>query len=141
MTRAAKYQLRRPRPGRAWAILSLALYWILLFVGTHLPPKHVQGTQVSDKLLHVLAYAGLAFLTALSFVNLTTRSVLQWLTICSLLAIYAAIDELSQMYVGRSAEWADWIADFTGIVVGLVTCALARALVAVIRPKPQLPSS
>lgn len=125
-------------PSRGWAILALTLYWLLLFVGTHLPPKQVQGTHVSDKLLHFLAYAGLAFLTALSFADLTTRSVLRWLIIGVLLALYAALDEFTQIYVGRSAEWADWVADVAGIVAGLVMCAVARALIALLCPKSRL---
>ena len=140
MNRAARSQLWRPRLGRGWAVLALTLYWSSLFVGTHLPPKHVQGTRVSDKWLHFLAYAGLAFLTALIFATLTTRSASRWLTILVLLALYAAVDEFTQMYVGRSAEWADWVADLAGIVAGLAMCAVARALVAMLRPKSRLPS-
>jgi VanZ family protein len=40
------------------------------------------------------------------------------------LAIHAALDELTQEYVGRSAEFFDWAADVSGVIAGLAVAQL-----------------
>jgi hypothetical protein len=48
------------------APILLAVYWIMLFTGTHLPGSSVKSIHVNDKMLHFLAFAGLSFLLAWS---------------------------------------------------------------------------
>ena len=129
----------RRRLHRGWALLILALYWTLLFVGTHLPPKDVPELKASDKTLHFLAYAGLAFLTAASSAILTSRMAVRWLLTVFLIAGYAAVDEFTQPLVGRTAEMADWMADLAGIVAGLIAYTMLRAIVNLFRPRQPLP--
>ena len=130
-------RLRRHRS--TWLLMLLVFYCTLLFIGTHLPPQHVKGLHASDKILHFLAYAGLAFLTASTFTILTTHPILRWLAITQLLAVYAAIDEFTQTFVGRSAEWMDWMADLAGVMAGLALYGLARILSGMLRPTPRVP--
>ena len=49
-----------------YAGLALALYWTALFIGTHMPlePQPFQPVPYFDKWLHVVGYAGLAFIAA-----------------------------------------------------------------------------
>jgi len=103
------------RIARLWQIL-LAGYWLALFAATHVPRSvaKVPGGRVAD-MAHLLTYAVLAGLVAITWQQsagrLTTRHLL-WAWIA--LAAYAAVDELTQIPFGRTASWADWLADVLG---------------------------
>ncbi len=105
---------------------ALVCYWAALFVATHIPKVPSGVAHVSDKLMHYLAYGGLAFLLEAA---LTTRWQLQtehYVTLFSIVAIYGIADELIQIPVGRSAEVGDWLADITGAACGLAAFAMVR---------------
>ena len=107
------------RSAGIWA--GLACYWLGLFVATHVPTDMVSlPGQVSDKLPHFLAYAGLAILLAAAWQITAGR--LSWRQLCGawvLLVFYAAIDESTQIPVGRHASIWDWVADLAGAAAGL----------------------
>jgi len=112
---------------RLAAASLLALYWAAMFLGTHLPQGVGPGSQVSDKLLHFGAYAGLAFLlaAALSCFRARLGSFLFALLIA---ALYGVFDELTQMPVpGRQADVHDWVADVLGAGVGVLAFVIAAA--------------
>jgi VanZ family protein len=110
--------------------LVLAVYWVALFVGTHVPvPPDIVQLAGSDKTLHFLAYLGLSLLIAVC-VRPRGRTYL-WLLLG--LAAYGAIDELLQIPVRRSADVVDWLADVAGAAAGLATYALGNRLLAVLR--------
>ena len=106
-----------------FASLSLVLYWLALFAGTHIPGGSVPSVEVSDKLLHAVAYAGLSFLLAWAIPNWGKGlSHVGWAA--GIAFAYGCIDELTQMLVpSRSCEIADLAADTVGIVCG-ITCYL-----------------
>jgi len=106
----------------------LACYWLTLFLGTHMPYLPRALHVPSDKTLHFSAYAGLAFLFSL---NWSLRSALGWrqrIWILVLLAAFGVFDEITQIPVGRTCDFLDWIADVLGILAGSV---LFRATMAV----------
>lgn len=110
------------------ASLCLSGYWLVLFTGTHLPritiPKLPHGNE--DKYLHFIAFAGLSFLLAWA---IPTRLESRWrnLRLAGLLAIfYGAMDELTQIPVGRTADWKDFLADVVGALFGLFCYAICR---------------
>ena len=110
---------------------TLGVYWIAIFVGNHLP-HGVRGLgKVNDKLLHFGAYAGLAFLLAAALTTIRLRRGVFLLPL-GVAAIYACVDELSQMAVpGRQADVADWVADVFGaglgvFAFGVLSLAMAR---------------
>jgi VanZ family protein len=111
----------RHRASIATLILGIALgvYWVMLFYGTHtkIPPGTLPGN--SDKYIHFGAYAILGMLL-ISF--RATRGPFPWISVFRrwlILAMYGAFDELSQMFVKRSADIHDWYADITGAALGL----------------------
>jgi VanZ family protein len=77
-----------------------------------------------DKILHVLAYAGLGLLAiramaTLSFKNHPCRLVLYSIAMAGL---YGASDEWHQLFVaGRNAELLDVLADFIGAALGVTS--------------------
>ncbi|MCA9120239.1 MAG: VanZ family protein [Planctomycetaceae bacterium] len=115
---------------RTVALGSLAVYWLAIFVGTHIP-QGVRGLgRINDKLLHFGAYAGLAFLLAAALSTLRVRHGTLLLPLI-VAAVYGCIDELSQIAVpGRRAEFADWAADIFGAGVGVFAFGVLSLAVA-----------
>lgn len=101
---------------RGAAIGLLGLYWLGLFVGTHIPVA-LKGAG-NDKMLHFLAFTGLAFLMSLGLGGRRPS----WRTFALVLVLgltYGAFDEVSQMLVGRHCDFWDWCADALGTCAGM----------------------
>ncbi len=106
--------------------LILGIYWIALFVATHLPAAHVPNMG-SDKVQHLIAFAGLGVLLnwaiGLRINRISTQVGIAWL----IAVAYAAIDEWSQQFVvGRTPDVADALADACGAALGIVMFQLLR---------------
>ena len=115
--------------GLRWAVLLLMLYWIALFIGTHIPiGALMHQVRVNDKWVHALAFSGLSFLLAWAIPTRENRwiNVLLALVTC---VFYAALDEILQIPVGRTADWMDFLADILGVIMGLSTYVLGRAII------------
>ena len=112
-------------------VAALAVYWLALFIGTHAPsPSLEPAVPNQDKVLHVVAYAGLAFL--LSGVNIGRgRHSTRWTTeVFVIVAFYGMLDELTQSFVpGRFAEVLDWVADAVGALLGIGLFAVFSSMV------------
>ena len=115
---------------------ALGIYWFALFVMTHLPPEMLRWGVSSadqmmadggDKVLHFVAYAGLAFLFASwQWMRGASDLRLTKLTIITLFS-YAIIDELLQSLVSRTADIMDAGADWIGVLIGLSLFFLTKA--------------
>ena len=106
---------------RAWMLL--AVYWIALIIGTHLPPQTLTApdVEISDKTIHLLAYCGLSFLAAVVWRSRFGKfKLLAGIGLLVGLSAFAAIDEYTQSYVGRSCDFGDWVFDVIGVAIGLV---------------------
>jgi VanZ family protein len=101
------------------------LYWLGLFVLTHLPELPIDtAARYNDKVAHTVSYAVLMVLALVGSRHrqaTTARLITMWLPI---LAAYAAVDELSQPIFGRSCQLTDWLADLAGLVTATL-CYLA----------------
>lgn len=106
--------------------LPLILYWIILLTATSVPsdklPKEI--FEVGDKLLHFGAYLVLSVLLCLTLIFQKKFVLLKkypyYFTIL-FGSLYGALDELHQMFIpGRSAEFADWVADTLGTIGGVL---------------------
>ncbi|MBN2211234.1 MAG: VanZ family protein, partial [Sedimentisphaerales bacterium] len=116
---------------RSWRIqLLLVIYWPILFVSTHIPNLNLSDVHIhtTDMFLHGLAFWLLTLLYWLTFHGRLRPSLRRRpLYFCLLiLGIYAALDEISQKFVHRSAGWSDWAADLIGILTALVMLYLFR---------------
>jgi VanZ family protein len=126
---------RSLRSSRLWQY-ALAVYWVALFIGTHIPIDRIPLHQGSaDKAAHLAAFAGLAMIFAttwqLSAGRLMTRH-LMWVWI--VIAIYGGVEEITQPLVGRVASVWDWLADSIGAALGLLAFVVIRR---VIEAKPR----
>ncbi len=108
-------------------VCLLACYWVLLFVVNHIPLPKMEYPVGNDKLAHLIAYAGLAFLFAWTLfphrsINLL-GAVYTWFCVSS----YGILDEFLQFFVaGRTADLADWMADSAGATCGLAAFVAAQ---------------
>lgn len=109
---------------RMFLYLPLGFYWLLIFILTSIPGKHIPtlfGT--SDKLKHFAAYLVLAFL--LNF-TLYVQKKIPILSKKSMLFtfiitfFYGIFDEVHQIFIpGRAFDWWDLVADIAGSVIGI----------------------
>ena len=112
---------------RRLLVVVLVLYWVALFLGTHVPGDAVDS-KLNDKLLHFGAYAGLA---ALLMWTISPQRHAFSVTLAALagLSLYGLIDELLQIPIAsRNCDPVDLMADVAGCVSGLIVYWLARSL-------------
>jgi VanZ family protein len=108
-----------PRYRTVW----LSLAWALVFVvalGSLWPGVPEVASGVSDKLLHFVAYAGLAFL----FAGTVPRR--HWGRVIVGLLLLGGGIELAQEFLTptRTGEWLDMAANTAGVLAGICTAAL-----------------
>ena len=96
-------------------LVLTAAYWVVLFVMTHLPPKHLPHVPASDKLEHFGAYLVLSLMVGATLWQVTPhKRRLIPVMVFVIAALYGAFDEFTQIPVGRDAEFLDWVADISG---------------------------
>ena len=118
-----------------WLTAIIAAYWLAMFIGTHIPnPEAIIGPEVSDKLLHFLAYFVLTalLLTRLQTLNRSWPTGWRMARLLSVVCIYATADELLQGIPGinRHPDVLDALADMSGaagacLIFVLLSCIRA----------------
>jgi VanZ family protein len=114
-----------------WMLRALVAYTIAMVLSTHTPIEgdltESTGWPGADKLAHVGIYCGLSLLLALVLAlrneNRGIRAGLsraQQAWSAAGVAMYAAVDELTQPWTGRQRDLWDWIADVAGMALGLL---------------------
>lgn len=103
--------------------LSLTVIAAILFLSLFNPPEtKLDNISNIDKIAHVCMYGGLELI--IWFEYMRHHSALSWLKIILLGILFpialGGLMEIAQMGLtqGRSGEWADFIADTIGVVVG-----------------------
>ena len=101
---------------------ALGAYWVALFTSTHVPDTTVAGAVLDyDKLAHAGAYGVLATLVFVAWRRTGARPGLGGrLLLASIVLAYGVVDEMTQPYVGRQCELADWLADALGVGLAVV---------------------
>ncbi|MBT4867015.1 MAG: VanZ family protein [Planctomycetaceae bacterium] len=114
---------------RRWVTAALLGYWCLIFTLTHIPIVPTGLPTHSDKVAHLLMYLGLGFLLAWWFYNAGRVGVRLFVTVIFVAAVYAALDELLQKPVGRTADIRDSLADIAGAILGFACFLITRAVI------------
>ena len=110
------------------AVIALIGYWLLIFVGTHVPRLPDIAHNVGDKPMHFVAFFGLGAI--LCYVTNSRHLVQRFAAIGLIGMTYAALDELTQNLVsGRVADIMDFAADSAGIWSAIACYAIARVFV------------
>ncbi|MEZ5766631.1 MAG: VanZ family protein [Paracoccaceae bacterium] len=103
------------RPVRALWLVSTIVIAVLIAVLTLSPNPHLPRNDIHlDKLAHMAAFFGLVFPTAALWPRVTA-----WIGLAAVL--YGGAIEVIQPYTGRSAEFADLLADGIGVGLGIVS--------------------
>ena len=113
-----------------WIRPTLFVYWVSLAVATHVPPIETVAPDLSlclsgaDKLIHFGFYVFLTLL--LCYARVLGRSAppaFNLLAAVGIAAVYAVVDELTQVFVGRTAAIGDVAANLTGVLCVLGACS------------------
>jgi len=109
---------------------ATAVYWLALYVGTHIPnPDMLIGPHVSDKVLHFFAYFGLYLVLAvrIRIVHEAWPTIRQTVILAAMTSLYSAFDEITQgiPIINRHPDIMDAVADCAGVataifIVGIV---------------------
>src|SRR5216110_1649243 len=121
--------MRKTNRTRALWTVTL-LYWLLLFISTHIPGGNLPTVPVSDKTEHLVGYGLLGSLLLLSIWSGRTRFSNAPLMVLGIGMMYGAIDEWLQAlpFVHRDCDRLDWFADTTGLAIAVILLTTARAL-------------
>lgn len=129
MPRSQKSAAERIRRLASHARVLAAVYFLALFVGTHLPPGQIGAPRFSDKLAHFIGYVGLTVLVLAVWELSTERlQARHFFAVWLAGTVYAAFDEWTQIPVGRTCDMNDWAADVVGIILGIFAYQLLRPL-------------
>ena len=112
---------------RLWRAVLCALVAAVAWLALTPDPQPMVSTGW-DKANHLLAFCALAVAGRFGFPGPSSRALL----LATVLLAFGALIEIAQGSVpGRSADWADLLADFAGIATGMLLAAMAlRARVA-----------
>ena len=97
---------------RYWIKLSLFILLAITILSLH-PLENLPEAPGSDKTHHLIAYAALAFPT-------TLHKPKRWPIIIIIFALYSGLIELIQPYANRYGEWMDFLANISGLLVGIM---------------------
>ena len=92
-------------------VLTVVMLWPI-----HQPPPGPYG---SDKVIHLIAFAALAF-------PLARTGRIGLLPVFIGASAFGGLIEVIQPTFGRSADIQDWIADIAGVALGIVVALLYR---------------
>lgn len=109
---------------KIWLVyVPLAIYWLILFTATSLPAYDLPKLGLSDKIQHFSAFFILAVLLNLALLyQRKSRFLFENTNIATIVIclFYAGIDEIHQTFIpGRFAEVLDWVADGSGVILGV----------------------
>ena len=108
----------------AYYWLPVLVYCLIIFIQSSFPAtEHLPEFDLSDKLMHMGAYALLGLLLYRAFNGMRKHPTTKSLVVLSifLTALYGASDEVHQYFVpSRSAEILDFFADAVGGILGVM---------------------
>ncbi len=105
-----------------------AIYWLAMFLATHMEMPEVKSApQHTDKAVHLVMYAGFAFLLSAWRSARKPETPKLALLVFAAAAIYAALDEILQIPIeSRTADVWDFVTDLIGASLGLLLFWLVR---------------
>ena len=106
---------------RYWIQLSLVMLLAITALSLH-PLDNLPEAPGSDKTHHLIAYAALAYPASL-------RKPKQWQAIITIFALYSGLIELIQPHVNRYGEWMDFLANISGLIIGIALAFLINKLI------------
>ena len=118
-----------PRPRSKQYLLLWLGYWLGLFIVMHVPVSGLRRLSFNnaDKIIHLVLYFLLVWLGGrYFFVAGRTVSIAKLICFAGIYGLYAAFEEWSQQFVGRTMSLDDWLTDAAGITLATLLLALQR---------------
>ena len=130
---------RRDLRGYAWYVAPAVAYAAAIFVGGSLHVSAAPKVAHGDKIVHALAFAGMALLAyrAVRFQWSTTTRTAQLVWGAAVSGALGGLLEIYQAFIPfRSADVLDWLADLVGaaIAMGVAHLMLRRRTSAAVAP-------
>jgi VanZ family protein len=121
MTDSTNMSSSRLRVAALVARCATILLLVAMFIATHIPTRTAPGFTLSDKVLHFLAFMMLTVLLLTSWeLSAGFLQPKHYFAVWLFCTLYGAVDEITQIPVGRSCDGLDWLADIGGILTGLI---------------------
>ncbi len=102
----------------------LVIYWSILLTTTSWPSITLPNTNITDKEYHLSGYFVLGILLNLTLIFQSKYPLLKKMHLLFTLLIgsfYGIFDEVHQHFIpGRSMEFLDFVADFSGLVLAVL---------------------
>lgn len=117
---------------RYWESITIALVILYLSFAPPTTFDKVPSFNYEDKLVHLLLYAGLTCVLMYDFrkyAKISNTSKWTFVLVCLILPIFlgGAVEILQPIYFApRTAEWADWLSDILGALLGWGAMALLK---------------
>ena len=108
------------RRRRAVLVITICL-WISACALTHLPADDLPNFSTNDTMLHTVGFWGLASWFLLTLVGYRVRPLWRVLIVLAVMAVYAALDEITQPLppFGRTCDLHDWKNDMIGTAIAV----------------------
>ena len=113
---------------RRLLVWTCVVLWLTAAVLSHIPAARLPPRYAPDYVLHTGGFWGLA---TSFWVCLWAFGLPRWRRIVAvffILAVYGALDELTQPYFHRVCDIRDWACDVLGVFAAIVICELAAAI-------------
>jgi VanZ family protein len=103
-------------------LVIFILMWIGAFTATHIPASYIPGpiAQLGDFSLHEIGFMGLSSWFILTLAAFGVEPPIRILLVMVVMLNYAAVDEYTQQFFGRSTELKDWLTDATATAAALI---------------------
>jgi VanZ family protein len=97
------------------------LMWLGAFTATHIPNQSIpqEVHDLGGSVLHGVGFLGLSSWFILAVAGFWPKPIHRLLLVLSVMMVYAALDEYTQQFFGRSTDLEDWITDTVATIVAL----------------------
>ncbi len=133
-----KIEHRFLHPVRVVLLVLFNATLISAFLVSHIPGKELPDLYGTGKYIHFAGFVGLATLLLLMLAGFGEGRIVRSATTVLVFAAYAATDEWTQPWFGRSCEFSDWLIDTVGAVAAVIAWELIFAYLAERRRKAVL---
>ena len=110
------YRWRKP------VLVIFIMMWVGAFIATHIPnstiPREIRD--LGKVTLHGVGFLGLNSWFILAMAAFRINPIRRMLLVLFVMMVYAAIDEYTQQFFGRSPAVFDWAIDTIGTIVAII---------------------
>jgi VanZ family protein len=121
---------------RRYMLLTCILTWVAAFVATHVPAESVPQTGLTESSSHLLGFLGLTGVFWGALAAYGTAAGRRMGVAIVVMAVYAAVDEITQGLVRRSPAVSDWLMDIIGTLCAVAALEAVARLIGVRRSPP-----